>query len=128
MVQPRKPLASLRAKGTILKGPAKYADRREPKTAPLGEPSPHLTGIVRAAWFSFVAEIPWLVESDRAVLEVACHIRGQLMAGEEDIRAAHLNLLRQCLSTMGATPADRSRITAPKEPEPDDPTAVFFNA
>jgi hypothetical protein len=127
MIQPRKLLASLQAKGTILKDPAKYADRREPKTAPLGEPSPYLTGRARAAWFSFAAELPWLAESDRSTLEVACLVRGKLMNGD-DLAANHLTVLRQCLSMLGATPADHSRITTAEEQDADDPTAVFFNA
>jgi hypothetical protein len=110
-----------------LKDPAKYADRREPKTAPLGEPSPYLTGRARAAWFSFAAELPWLAESDRSILEVACLVRGKLMNGD-DLAANHLTVLRQCLSTLGATPADHSRITTAEEQDADDPTAVFFNA
>jgi hypothetical protein len=127
MAQPRKPVASLRAKGSHLLNPGRYSDRREPKTVPLGEPSPHLTGMARAAWFAFASEIPWLAESDRSILELACHIRGRLMSGE-DVGANHLTLLRQCLSTMGATPADRSRVsTVPEEPN-DDPASIFFNA
>jgi hypothetical protein len=110
-----------------LKDPAKYADRREPKTAPLGEPSPYLTGRARAAWFSFAAELPWLAESDRSTLEVACLVRGKLMNGD-DLAANHLTVLRQCLSMLGATPADHSRITTAEEQDADDPTAVFFNA
>src|SRR3954452_2736625 len=111
MAQPRKPLASLKAKGSHLLNPGRYSDRKEPKTVPLGEPSPHLKGMQRAAWFAFAAELPWLAESDRAILEVACQVRGKLMAGEQDMPANHLNLLKQCLQNMGATPADRSRVS-----------------
>jgi hypothetical protein len=99
---------------------------RDRGTVPLGEPSPHLTPMQRAAWFSFAAEIPWLAESDRSILELACHVRGRLMAGE-DLNAPLLTVLRQTLSAWGATPADRSRISAAKKPD-DDPASIFFNA
>jgi hypothetical protein len=53
-------------------------------------------------------------------------VRGRLIAGE-DMTAAQLTLLRQTLSAMGATPADRSRISTLEEPD-EDPASIFFNA
>jgi hypothetical protein len=127
MATARDPAAKFKAKGSHLKNPARYKNRVEPATLPLGEPSPHLNASSRVAWFAFASEIPWLAESDRAILEVACQVRGKLMAGE-DLNAPLLTVLRQCLSSLGATPADRSRIMAAEEKDADDPTAVFFNA
>jgi hypothetical protein len=108
VTQPRKPLTSLKALGSVVKHPERFRSRTEPETVPLGPPSPHLNSNARVAWFSFVSELPWLAESDRAILEIACHVRGRLIAGD-DVGAAYLTLLRQTLSALGATPADRSR-------------------
>jgi hypothetical protein len=37
-----------------------------------------------------------------------------------------LNLLRLCLSQMGATPVDASKITLPKEEDDEDPSSKYF--
>jgi hypothetical protein len=47
----------------------------------------------------------------------------------DDLAANHLAVLRQRLSTLGATPADRSRVPAGDDGESNtDPTAVFFHS
>jgi hypothetical protein len=126
MPAPREPVAKLKAKGAHLKNQARFATRKEPKTVPLGEPSPHLNPMAKCAWFAFQSELPWLSESDRGVMELACHIRGKLMAGE-DPSPAYLTLLRQSLQTMGATPADRSRVPAGDDGvSVTDPVEKFF--
>jgi hypothetical protein len=117
---------TLKAAGSIAKNPQLFRGRAEPKTVPLGEPSPHLGANGRVAWFAFKSELPWLGESDRAIMEIACHVRGKLINGA-DMTAAELTLLRQTLSTLGATPADRSRIMTAEE-QTQDPLADFFNA
>jgi hypothetical protein len=126
MAAPRKSLAHLKAMGADIANPHRFTSRAEPKVIPLGEPSPHLGANGRVAWFAFKSELPWLGESDRAIMEVACHVRGRLIDGA-DMTAAELTLLRQTLSTLGATPADRSRITTAEE-QTQDPLADFFNA
>jgi phage terminase small subunit len=47
------------------------------------------------------------------------------MAGE-DVGAGAMNQLRMCAAQMGATPADRSKVAVPAEPD-DDPADRFFN-
>jgi translation initiation factor IF-3 len=84
-----------------------------------------MTGKARTAWQAFKAELPWLKESDRVLVEIAATIRGRLMAGE-DVGVSALNQLRMCAAQMGATPADRSKIAVPDEPE-EDPSDRFFN-
>jgi hypothetical protein len=99
MPRPRQPLSKLKAMGRDIVNPRRFADRREPITVPLGEPSPHLTDMQATAWRSFQAEIPWLAESDRALLEMVCMIRGRMLAGEE-VSVSMINLLRQCLTLL----------------------------
>lgn len=126
MPAPRVPRDKLMAKGSMIKNPKLFAGRTEPSVTPLGKPSPHLNAMQRTAWVAFQSEIPWLAESDRAIMEVACHVRAKLLEGM-DMPMAALTVLRQCLSCMGATPADRSRIVVRDEDEPADPAAEFFN-
>lgn len=126
MAAPRTPLKKLKLMGSTITNPARFKDRREPASVPLGEPSPYLTDMQQAAWRSFQAEIPWLAESDRALLELACQVRARMLEGEL-LTVNYLTVLRQCLSAMGATPADRSRVAIAGD-QPEDPLADYFNA
>jgi hypothetical protein len=119
------PAAKAKATGAILANPKRFTDRTEPEVIPLGDPSPHMTANSRVAWFAFKSELPWLGESDRAIMEIACHVRGKLMAGE-DLMPHFLTILRQTLSALGATPADRQRVKTPDAKPMLDPVEKFF--
>jgi hypothetical protein len=75
-----------------------------------------MTEAQAAAWRTFEAEAPWLNYSHRALAEIASVTRARLAAGQ-DVGSGALNLLRQCLGQMGATPT--SGITLDLA-EPDD--------
>ncbi|MBB6013500.1 hypothetical protein HNR59_002889 [Aquamicrobium lusatiense] len=79
----------------------------------------------RDAWNVISKEIPWLNSSHRALVEIAATIRARLMAGQ-DVGVQALNLLRQCLGQMGATPADASKAGAKPDGESKDPADEFF--
>jgi hypothetical protein len=79
----------------------------------------------RAAWDLIRREVPWLMESDRVLVEIAAYIRARVMAGDE-VGVSALNQLRMCMAQMGATPADWSKVAAPDGPD-DDPADRFFN-
>ena len=79
----------------------------------------------RQAWEGFRRELPWLAESDRALLEIASSVRGRLLAGG-DVGITALSMLQSILSKMGATPADRTKVTVP-DGEEGDPTDAYFN-
>ena len=79
----------------------------------------------RTAWNLIRREVPWLTETDRALVEIAAYLRARIMAGGE-VGVGAMNQLRLCAAQMGATPADRSKVAAPAEPD-DDPTDRFFN-
>jgi hypothetical protein len=51
------------------------------------------------AWEIFRRELPWLQESDRALVEAVSVIRGRLIAGE-DVSVGALNCLRVCCGMM----------------------------
>lgn len=124
MPRPRQPQERARITGAEIINPARFAKRRDPKTVPLGEPSKWLSGTQIEAWQMIRSELPWLMESDRIVVEIASCIRGRLIAGE-DIGVSAINQLRMCAAQMGATPADRTKITTPDEPEAE-PTDRYF--
>lgn len=125
MPAPRIPKAKADVSGQTDKNPQRYRARREPAAAMLGGPPDWMGGEQRIVWKQFAAELPWLNGSHRAVLEIATVIRARLVSGEE-VGVQALNLLRQCLGQMGATPADATKVSVPDEPD-DDPAAEFFN-
>jgi hypothetical protein len=125
MPKPRTPKAKAAVTGQADKKRTKFDGRKEPKPiGPLGDPPEWLvdtdTNKARSAWELFRREIPWLTESHRLLVGMAANIQGRIMAGQEcGVQA--MNLLRQMLGQMGATPADSSKITVPDdEGEKDD--------
>ena len=124
MAKPRIPLAKAKLEGRDKKDPQRFKGRNEPlPNAPLGDPPEWLEDTEnskqRAAWSLFRSEIPWLTEQDRLLVQMACTIQGRLMAKQE-VGVQSMGLLRQMLSQMGATPADRSKVTMPDAGEAKD--------
>ncbi|MDF2809515.1 MAG: hypothetical protein K0S56_546 [Microvirga sp.] len=129
MAKPRTPSAKAKTEGREKINPGRFATRKEPKVdGALGAPpawlKDHEKNKARVAWALFQTELPWLNQSHRALVEMASNIRGRMMAGE-DVGIQAMNLLRQCLGQMGATPADASKITVPDDGEEDPDEALF---
>lgn len=126
MAPPRKPRAKAAVEASDKKNPQRFRDRKEPKAnGPLGAPPSWVKDTTecksKAAWLLFQKEIPWLTESHRMLVGMASTIQGRIMANQE-VGVQALNLLRQMLGQMGATPSDASKITVPDgdEKDPDD--------
>lgn len=125
MAMPRTPLAKAAVEASDKKNPKRFKARKEPKpNGPLGAPPKWLadtdTNKAKSAWLLFQNEIPWLTESHRMLVGMAANIQGRIMANQ-DVGVQAMNLLRQCLGQMGATPSDASKITVPDdEDEKDD--------
>jgi hypothetical protein len=125
LARPRLPELKAKVSGAEIKNPQRHRNRKAPDPAsPIGEPPDWMGGEQRIVWKAFAAELPWLNGSHRAVLEIATTIRARLVSGEE-VGVQALNLLRQCLGQMGATPADATKVTLP-DGESDDPEDKFF--
>lgn len=76
----------------------------------LGPPRNKLPDAQRLQWELFVRELPWLAESDRAILEMACSLRARFVESEGNLHPSVLNLLKQILATLGADPVNRNRV------------------
>src|SRR4051812_48557642 len=113
----RTPALKAAVTGAAVKNPQRHRDRKEPQVPSLGEPSPFLDEFGRQAWAAFSRELPWLAESDRALVEIASAVRGRLLGGE-DVGTTALSMLQSILSKMGGSPADRSKVSAPDD-DPD---------
>lgn len=130
MARPRTPHAKAAVEASDKKNPQRFKARNEPKAnGPLGAPPKWLTDTdtmkAKAAWLLFQKEIPWLTESHRMLVGMASNIQGRLMAGQ-DVGVQAMNLLRQMLGQMGATPSDASKIAVPDDGE-SDPDDELFN-
>lgn len=124
MPKPRTPLAKARLEAADKKNPQRFRRRSEPKgIAPLGPPPSWIkdsdANKALSAWRALVKRIPWLNSSHEPLLAIACNTYGRLIAGQ-DVGVQSLNLLRQCLGQMGATPADASKVALPDEGEEKD--------
>lgn len=124
MANNRTPAAKAAVTGTADRNPARFENRKEPKTAQLGQPSDFLDENGVKAWEGFKRELPWLGESDRALVEIASHVRGRLLGGE-DVGVTALSMLQSILSKMGGSPADRSKVARPDAEDDED---EFFPA
>jgi hypothetical protein len=90
----------------------------------LGEPFDWLKPEARTAWREFDRTLPWLRYCHRGIVSVAALLAGKMATGELGVPS--MNLLRQCLGSMGATPADASRVGWSPPEKDEDPGAEFF--
>ncbi|RUW49795.1 hypothetical protein EOA32_21425 [Mesorhizobium sp. M1A.F.Ca.ET.072.01.1.1] len=124
MARPRTPRAKAAVEASDNKNPQRFKGRKEPKAnGALGAPPKWIadTDTIKAksAWQLFHKELPWLNESHRMLVGIAANIQGRIMAGQEGGVQA-MNLLRQMLGQMGATPADATKITVADDDEETD--------
>jgi hypothetical protein len=126
MAHPRTPKARARATGRLDKNPGRFDGRNEPVVAdPLGDAPKWMNANQIKAWNTIAEEIPWLNRSHRGLVEIAASIRARLYGGEE-VGVQALNLLRQCLGQMGATPADASKAGVMPGGKNEDPAEQYF--
>lgn len=124
MAKPRNPLSKAKTEGRDKINAGRYKNRKEPAAnGPLGDSPVWLKDgadiKAKSAWKLFAKELPWLNESHRTLVGMASTIQGRIMAGQE-VGVQAMNLLRQMLGQMGATPADASKVATADEGEEKD--------
>lgn len=124
MARPRLPAAVAKTTGADKRSPGRFKDRSKPKHKPIGAPPRSFDVHQKAAWVAFVDEMPWLSKSDRTVVQVASRLRAA-MENDPQFPMAGFAQLRMCISAMGGTPADRTKVSAPDE-EDEDPADEFL--
>lgn len=121
----RKPTHELEQSGAFEKDPQRRRDREnEPVPAgPLGDPPEYLSPAAQSVWHELAGQVPQgvLTIADRFLVEIVSRQMARLRAGE-DLKAAEINQIISCLSRMGLTPADRSRVAVPKPPDEERDT------
>lgn len=131
MARPRTPKAKAKLTGQDVVRRKKFAAREEPTvTTDLGDAPDWLVDTdkskPRLAWTILKSEIPWLNNSHRMLVATVCTQLGRLVAGQEVGVQASV-FIKQCLSAMGATPADASKAGAkPNGDNEEDPAAKYF--
>jgi phage terminase small subunit len=115
----RLPVAKAKVTGASSRNPKRHSKRADPAVGVLGGAPTHLEKFAKRAWERFRSELPWLTSSDRALLEVACIIRSEMLQGGV-VGIQKLNTYQAVLSKLGATPTDRSKVNVPDEEEAPD--------
>lgn len=124
MARPRLPQAKAEVSGAALKNPGTFKARSVPKgTRPLGEPCARMTPDQQSAWEAFRSELPWLNNSHRPLLQIACILRVRM--DDADVGVNQIQTYSAILSKLGATPVDETKVNVPDEQE-EDPTDRFF--
>ena len=124
MARPRKPTAELQRNGAFAKNPNRK--RSDPKTSgPIGDAPPSLPTELHSIWYELAEHAPLNVlrSADRGILETAARLLFKIRKSL-DIEPAIAGQFIKCLSAMGMTPADRSKVHAPKE-KAENPFAKF---
>jgi len=124
MARPRTPRAKAAVEASDKKNPQRFKNRTDAKAdVPLGNPPAWLKDTpelkAKAAWKLFEKELPWLNQSHRTLVGMAANIQGRIMAGQE-VGVQAMNLLRQMLGQMGATPADASKVATGEDGDEKD--------
>lgn len=119
MARPRTPLAKAKAEGRETINAGRYRNRTASHQADIGFPPLWMSPDQRDIWDVFVSELPWLNQTHTALLEVAVTVRTRIASGQ-DVGVQAMNLLRQCLGQMGATPTDAGRVSFVVDEETDD--------
>jgi hypothetical protein len=121
----RKPIEILELNGSFKKDPNRRPKGTRPTTTtPLGHPPAYFTKEEVACWRELgVMFVQLLCQSDRWIVEAACLLMAKTRRREAT--SAETGRLMNCISLMGGTPADRSRVSvAPTEDT--DPFAEFM--
>lgn len=117
MARPRKPTVLLELTGSFAKDPQRKRDHEPKPQGPIGDPPVDFDDVLIMLWRDLLRMVPAgvLTISDRWLVELACRTMRAVKEGHA--LAAEKNLLLSCLSRMGLTPADRSRIAVPQQKE-----------
>lgn len=124
MPRPQTPLAKAALTGAAQKDPQRYRDRKNPKASGrgLGAAPEYLPETAKRAWATFADELPWLTHEDRGAVEIVSLMRAHIMDGNTaDLPASFFGNYRMALSSLGATPVDRSKVYQGDPDDDDDP-------
>lgn len=125
MAKARLPQSKAEVSGSAIKDPGRFKDRKAPQSLrPVGEPYAAMTEAQRTCWAELKYELPWLTSSDRVLLQMVCILTARMRSGEE-FGVQAMQALSSMLSKLGATPADKTKVSYDPGSE-EDPADEFF--
>ena len=111
--------------GSAIVNPARYANRQDSKlTHELGDPYPTMTDSQKVAWRELQQDLPWLNNSHRVIVRIACYWIAKLDDGE-DLGVNAITGLSSILSKLGASPVDESKVNHGDGGEEDESDKFF---
>jgi hypothetical protein len=132
MPAPRKTTKQHELSGQLAARPQRFAEQgrgdSEPKPDPVvGNAPRHLNKAQQTIWRELMEQIPPQVatKADRVVIEIAVRMIDRMRNHTEEMRSGDYATLSRCLSQLGMTPADRSKIKVAEAPKVDEWEADF---
>lgn len=99
---------------------APVVERTEPLTPPQ-----QLTDEQRKIWDKYIEPAKWLQDGDTVLAYVFTCLTAKYLEDSESVTAAQLSQLRLIAGDLGLRPAERQRLSKPKQNE--NPAAEFFD-
>jgi len=128
MARPRKPTDLHVVHGTFRNG--RHADRVDEPVIkePLGDAPGDWKPKAKVLWHEVVNQIPpgVVTRCDRLIVELTVRLIAKVREDATSLTPALATQIRCCLSSLGMTPADRSRVSAQIIRTPS-PTDEFFD-
>jgi hypothetical protein len=125
MARPRLPAEVATVTGADKRSPGRFEGRSAPVVKSLGPAPKRFLPEQIVIWEAFNEDFPWLGRSDRRVVELAVRLQHMIETLEE-CPVAVFAQMRMVLSSMGGTPVDRSKVSAPED-DKKDPADEFLN-
>lgn len=122
--RPRLPQEVAKVTGAVAKNAGRFTDRATPKVKSLGPAPKSYDDAQREIWDEFNSDFPWLGRSDRHLVKIAVELQTMIDTGQAPV--AVYAQMRLVLSSMGGTPVDRTKVSAPDE-EDENPADEFLN-
>lgn len=125
--RPRLVTAKAEISGATSVNPGRFVDRFSPEDPlPLGEPFPMMGEVEVSHWRQLQASMPWLTDSDRQTVRMACLWLARLDIDPESFQAKETTILLRLLSTLGGTPTEISKVKQRAPSQKQTPEARFF--
>jgi len=125
MPRHRLPVEVASVTGADKRSPGRFKGRSAPVVKSLGPAPKRFSSAQVEIWDDFNSDFPWLGRSDRRVVGLAVMLQ-YMIDTDPKCPVAVFVQMRMLLSSMGGTPVDRSKVSAPEE-EGEDPADEFLN-
>lgn len=123
----RKPIEVLELSGAFAKNPQRRPTQPSKPKHPIGDPPKYFSSRQRAIWRELCEMMPdVLSEGDRWTVEIAVRLMARFRDPADMLSTGELSKLVNILSLMGATPADRARLTLPRDEKAANPFSEFM--